>query len=208
MLFDFVTNAARRLNLFVKKDTPTDISFIESEIADWMVSRKRMDAVDGFLYYIGKHDILHKKRTAIGADGEPEEITNLPNRKDIDNQYAIAVDKKANYMLGKPIAVECENEEYAEILRGIFDKAMMKRLKRLSKMSMNGAVAWVMPYYDMTGKLKFHIFPAYEILPEWEDAEHTELRYVIRMYQAVKSDGKKRQTVDKVEIYRQDGVYR
>lgn len=210
-IFDIFASAARKLNDFVTRDVSggvNDLTFLEMEISNWLVSQERREAINGFMYYEGNHDILHKKRLAIGKGGELVEVKNLPNRRDVDNQYAIAVDKKANYFLGKPIAFEGENEQYVEILRGIFDKKMMKRLKNMAKKSMNGAIVWVFPYYGEKGKLKFKVFPAYEILPEWKDSDHEELDYAIRVYEVETYKGRDKVTTQKVEIYRLDGVYR
>lgn len=210
-LFDFFANAARKLNSLVTKKASNGIdekSFLEMEISNWKVSPERREAINGFMYYEGYHDILHKKRLAIGKGGELEEVKNLPNRKDIDNQYAIAVDKKANYFLGKPIAFEGDNEQYINIIQGIFDKKMMKRLKNMAKKSMNGAIAWVFPYYDEQGQLKFKIFPSYEVLPFWEDSEHEVLGSAARVYPVETYEGKEKKTIEKVEIYKLDGVYR
>ena len=210
-VFDFLSAAARKLNNYVTKNTENvmdDKSFLEREIMNWKASQQRTEALQGFLYYEGYHDILYKKRMAIGKGGELAEVTNLPNRKDIDNQYAIAVDKKANYFLGKPIAFEGENEQYIELLQGIFDKRMMKKLKNTAKKSMNGAIAWMFPHYDASGKLKFKVFPAYECMPVWKDAEHEELNALVRVYPVdVYENGQKR-TIEKVEQYKEDGVYR
>lgn len=210
-VFDFFVNAARKLNGFVTKDVTEGIddkSFLEQEIANWKVSAKRKEAINGFLYYEGYHDILYKKRMAIGKGGEMVEVTNLPNRKDIDNQYAIAVDKKANYFLGKPISFEGDNEEYIELLNDIFDKRMMKKLKNTAKKSMNGAMAWVFPHYDASGKLKFKVFPSYQILPFWKDEEHEELNFAVRLYEVAQYKGRDKKLIEKVEVYRLDGVYR
>ena len=209
--FDMVAGVARKLNKFIVKDTEdgvNDLSFLEREISEWKASPQRREAINGFLYYEGWHDILYKKRLAIGKGGELAEVKNLPNRKDIDNQYAIAVDKKANYFLGKPISFDGENEQYNEILRGIFDKKMMRKLKNTAKKSMNGAIAWVFPYYADNGELKFKVFPSFEILPYWKDTEHEELDYAVRLYEVTEYKGRDKKTVEKVEIYKPDGVYR
>ena len=210
-LFDIVAGAARKLNNFVSKkatDGINDLSFLEREIAEWKISPQRREAINGFMYYEGYHDILHKKRMVIGKGGELTEVKNLPNRKDIDNQYAIAVDKKANYFLGKPITFKGDNTQYVDIVRGIFDKKMMRKLKNTAKKSMNGAIAWMFPFYDKEGKLKFKVFSAYEILPFWKDTEHEELDYAIRLYEVIEYKGTAKKTVEKVEIYKPDGVYR
>ena len=41
-----------------------------------------------------KHDILKRKRTVIGEDGELTEVTNIPNARLVNNQYGKMVDKR------------------------------------------------------------------------------------------------------------------
>lgn len=211
MLFDMFLGALRRISGFVTpqivNETEQNKRFLEAEIRAWKYSPERKEQIDGFAYYEGYHDILKKKRTAIGRNGELVEVANLPNRKDIDNQYAIAVDKKANYFLGKPIAFIGENEEYLEHVKLIFDRTMMKRLKNIAKKAMNGGLCWVLPYY-VDGVLKFKVFPAYEIKPYWKDSDHDELDFAIRLYNTVRYNGTDRTLVEHVEIYRENGVYR
>lgn len=186
----------------------SDLQFIEAEIRKWRSSKEWTMQVTGENYYHGEQDILESKRMAIGADGKLEEVKNLPNKHDIDNQYAIAVDKKTNYFLGKPIAIESDNKEYVEALRKIFNKKFMKKLKNLCKKSLNGGIAWIYPYFDDKGKLRMSVFPAYEILPLWKDSEHEELDLAVRVYPVYEYQGTAEVLVWKAEIYRMDGIYR
>lgn len=185
-----------------------DRQFIEAEIRKWRGSPQWKEQVNGENYYRGNQDILFAKREAIGEDGKLEEIKNLPNRRDIDNQYAVAIDKKTNYFLGKPIAVESKNEMYTEALRSIMNKRFMKKLKNLCKKALNGGIAWLYPYFDINGTLQMSIFPAYEILPMWKDVEHEELDFAIRMYEVIEYHGTTEVKVQKVEVYKPDGIYR
>lgn len=185
-----------------------DRQYIEAEIRKWRGSPQWSEQVNGELYYHGIQDILDYKRMAIGADGNLEEIKNLPNRHDIDNQYAVAVDKKTNYFLGKPLAIECDNKAYADALQKVMNKKFMKKLKNLCKKSLNGGIAWLYPYFDMNGGIKFSIFPAYEVLPVWKDVEHEVLDFAIRMYEVYEYQGTQEVKVEKVEVYKPDGIYR
>lgn len=185
-----------------------DIQFIEAEIRKWRGSPQWMEQVVGEMYYHGFHDILKYKRMAIGENGELEEIKNLPNRHDIDNQYAIAVDKKTNYFLGKPIAVETDNKLYSDALRKILNKKFMKKMKNVCKKSLNGGIAWIYPHFDNKGRFCMTAFPAYEILPEWDDAEHEILEFAIRVYNTFEYRGTAQVEVTRIEIYKPDGIYR
>ena len=55
------------------KESDEDLSLDEEnvikEIKDFMASKRRKDMITGEKYYDGKHDILKRKRTVIGANG-------------------------------------------------------------------------------------------------------------------------------------------
>jgi len=105
----------------------TELKFFAAEIKEWKNSTRRKEQVKGDLYYEGKHDILHRQHTIIGVDGMVEPVRNLPNNKLIDNQFALMVDQKTNYLLGKPFSLNCENKAYVDILNKVFNK----RFRRL-----------------------------------------------------------------------------
>jgi hypothetical protein len=67
----------------------------------------------------------------IGADGELETLTNLPNNRIVDNQYKKMVKQKTNYLLGQPVSVQTENEQYAEALRNVINKRFLRQLTQL-----------------------------------------------------------------------------
>ena len=186
----------------------TDKQFLEHEIARWENSPERIMQIKGFLYFEGDHDILHRKRTMIGMNGDLEEVKNLPNNKIVDNRYGILVNQKANYLLGKPFVIHTDNEQYAKILDQVFDKNFKRTLKNAGKAALNGGIAWLFPFYDAEGNFRFRMFPAYEILPFWKDKEHTELDCAIRMYLAVGYEGTEPVTINKVEIFDKTGIHR
>ena len=95
-----------------KRGERLEIKRIELELARWKKSIKRKIMLDGERYYRGEHDILKRKRTVIGKNGKLEEVQNLPNNKIVDNQYAKMVDQKVNYLMGKPLTFDTEDESY------------------------------------------------------------------------------------------------
>lgn len=183
-----------------------DIRQLETRIVHWLNSPIRLAQLDGDRYYRGDHDILRKKRTVLGEDGKLVEVDNLPNNRRVDNQYAKMVDQKKNYLLGQPISFNCEDKEYVESLKTVFNKKFQKTLKDLGEDCLNGGIAWLYPYYS-DNQLKFKKFPAYEILPFWKDAAHTELEMAVRFYLEEKPDAVTPQDViQKVEIYTANGI--
>lgn len=185
----------------------TDLKFIEKEIATWKCSAQRAKQIKAFRYYDGEHDILSRKRKMIGEDGKLQTVDNLPNNRIVDNQYAKMVNQKANYLFGKPFTVDCENGEYVERLKRVFDKRFMRTLKSASKAAYNGGIAWLHPYYNEQGVFGFKMFPAYEVLPFWKDSEHTELLFFVRVYKSSVYEWGKRKEVEKVEVYDLEGVH-
>ncbi|MCM1545257.1 MAG: phage portal protein [Ruminococcus sp.] len=186
----------------------TDKQFLENEIAQWKHSPVRMMQIKGHLYYNGEHDILTRKRTAIGENGKLQEVTNLPNNRIIDNQYGKLVNQKANYLLGQPFVVESDNEQYVKILQKVFNKRFMKTLKNAGKAALNGGIAWLYPYYSESGEFAFRMFPSYEILPFWKDSEHTVLDLAVRLYSVISYEGTTPTVVEKVEVYDLKGMHR
>lgn len=210
MFSDMIRTLALKVSNFILDRTGarmTDREFLEKEILAWKCSPVRIMQMKGFLYYKGDQDIILRKRTMIGSDGDLEVVENLPNNRIVDNQYAKMVNQKANYLFGKPITLNGENATYIELLKKVFDRKFMKTLKNAGKAAYNGGIAWLYPYYDDNGEFAFKLFPAYEILPFWKNSEHTELDFFIRLYVAVAYAGNQRRLVEKVEVYDPSGVH-
>lgn len=186
----------------------TALQFFAAEIREWRSSQKRMEQIKGEEYYDGKQDILERKRQIIGEGGELQEVKNLPNNQLIDNQYALMVDQKTNYLVGKPFTVNCENKNYVESLNQVFDRKFHRLLKYICEDALKTSIGWLHPYYNEAGELAFKHFPAYEILPFWKDDDHTELDCALRFYPQEAWDGYTKKTIYKVELFDHDGIYR
>ena len=202
---DEVINKLGRTNV---ESRMTDEQFIVAEINRFRGSKRFYDMVAGDNYFSGKHDILHKMRTAIGDDGKLTEITNLPNNKIVDNQYRKMVMQKTNYLVGQPFAIQSENEVYTqELEKYIHNKKFLRMLKEVGKDALNCGISWIHPYYDENGEFTVKKFKSYEILPMWKDAEHTELDAAIRVYEVLEYEGTDEKVVTKVEVFNVDGIY-
>ena len=191
-----------------KSTALTEEEFYTLELQRWLISPERMMQIKGHLYYEGEHDILFRKREMITGDGKTEEVKGVPNNHVVDNQYAKLVNQKANYLVGQPFVIDCQNDTYVKLLKGIFDKQFMRTLKNTVKNSENCGIAWLYPYYADDGKLSFRLFPGYEILPFWQDSEHTVLDSAVRYYLVEGYEGSNRVIIQKVEIYDRKGVHR
>lgn len=202
------TDRINRLILQGGRTGMTELQFFAAEIKEWKDSARRKDQLTGDLYYVGKHDILNRQRTIIGADGNLQVVHNLPNNRLVNNQYALMVDQKTNYLVGKPFTLNCENKTYVDLLSKVFNKRFQRLLKYVCEDALNGGIGWLYPYYDDRGKLAFKHYPAYDILPFWADDDHTILDCAIRLYPQEVWNGYQKEIVEKVEIFKPDGLWR
>lgn len=186
----------------------TELQFFAAEIKEWRDSTRRKEQVKGDLYYEGKHDILHRQRTVIGVDGRVEPVQNLPNNKLVDNQFALMVDQKTNYLVGKPFTLNCENKAYIDVLNQIFSKRFHRLLKYVCEDALKGGLGWVYPFYNDRGELDFKHFPAHEILPFWADDDHTVLDCAVRLYPQEVWNSYQKEIIDRVELFKPDGLWR
>lgn len=182
--------------------------FLEVEIDRWRRSHKRRMMLVGERYYNGDHDILRRKREVIVEGGARIEDENLPNNKLVDNQFAKMVDQKVNYLLAKPIVYESEDAKYNELLAGIFNAKFQRILKNGGVDAFCGGGSWLYIYIDDKGKLQFQRFAPYEVLPFWKDSEHDELDCAVRVYQVEAYEGRELKTIEKVELFKLDGIER
>ncbi|MDR1159337.1 MAG: phage portal protein, partial [Syntrophomonadaceae bacterium] len=196
------------INALIAAGAMSEKRFFELEIAKWKTSEERQEQITGEKYYRGQHDILKRRRTAIGPDGKLKEISNLPNNKLVNNQYGKIADQKNNYLLGKPFNLQTDDENYELELGEIFNKRFHRTLKNLGEDSLNCGVGWLYVYYDEKGELSFKRFAPWEILPFWKDDEHTVLDCVVRVYETEEYEGDDLKIIEKVEIYKSTGVER
>lgn len=208
-MFNFLLSEATRLSkaITVGKDRVTDEQYIVNEINNFKLSKRRKGMLDGEKYYMGIHDILSRKRTVIGEDGKLEEVTNLPNNKIVDNQYKKMVDQKNNYLLGQPISIQCKNEQYAKLLKQIFNKKFQRLMKSVGEDSLNCGIGWLFVHYNEHGEFTFKKIKPFEVIPLWADSEHTVLDGAIRVYEVISYDGKRENVIEKVEVYDDKGIH-
>jgi SPP1 family phage portal protein len=207
-MFNFLLSEAARLAnaITVGKNRITDEQYIVNEINHFKVSQRRKEMIDGEKYYSGKHDILSRVRTVIGENGELEEVRNLPNNRIVDNQYKKMVDQKNNYLLGQPISIQCENEQYAKLLKKVFNKKFQRLMKAIGEDSLNCGIGWMFIHYNEHGEITFKRMKPFEIIPGWKDAEHTVLDYAIRIYEVIAYEGHQEKVIQKVEVYDDKGI--
>lgn len=193
--FDFNDNAAF-----------TDEDFVVREIEGFKRSKYRKDMLLGERYARGLHDILWKKRTAVGSGGEKKEIENLPNNRVVDNQYFKVLQQKTNYLLGRPFSFSTDNTDYANALRNTFGSSFRRLVKRIGEDSLSCGAGYVFLGIE-NGKFTAKRIPPWEIIPLWHDSEHTGLDCAIRIYTVSEYQKNSRDKIHEyVEIYSHNGI--
>lgn len=177
---------------------------LESLISGWKMSPRRKEQIKAYEYYLGHHDILSRERQMIGENGVLVPVPNLVNHRIVDNQYKKAVDQKANYALGRPLTIGTDDESYAEEMGKLFDSKLNKCVHSLGKHAIQGGIAWLHPYYSSPNELSFRVFPAYEILPIWND--NGDLESAVRVYTAERWSGNKLLVEERADVYKSDGI--
>lgn len=184
----------------------SELEFFAREITDWVRSPERREMLDGKRYYREHHAIQHRRRKAIGKDGELVEINNLPNNRIVYNLYAKHVDQKTNYLLGKPVTFKCDNTNYSQELRRVFGMRFMRTLRNAGEDCFNCGISWLYPYINQNGELTFRFFSGSDILPFWKDEAHTEIDAAVRLYPVEVYEGQMKRIVHKVDIFKREGV--
>ena len=185
----------------------SDIKYLEKILRKWLDSPNRKEQLLAEQYYSGDHDILRREKKVIGADGKLVKIDNVANNKLVDNQYRKLVDQKTNYVLGKPLTIATENDEYLKELGNVFTKAVHRQFRVLARYAVDGGIAWLYPHYDESGKWRLSVFPAYEICPVWKDKAHTELECAMRYFTEEVFDKKgSTQIVHRVDLFTTHGI--
>ena len=208
MAYETETARINRLILQGGFNGMTELQFYAAELKEWKDSKRRKNQITGEAYYDGLQDILQRQRTTIGQDGKLQVVYNLPNNRLVDNQFALMVDQKTNYLVGKPFSLNCENKAYLEALKPVFNGKFRRLLKYICEDSLKGGIGWLYPFYNDQGQLAFKHFPAHELLPFWADDDHTILDCAIRLYPQEVWNGYQKEIVERVEIFKPDGMFR
>lgn len=183
----------------------------DEDLKRWILKRLGQhdvtSMIEGEAYYADTQAILEKRRTAIGENGKPVDIVNLPNTIITDNQYAKLVDQKVGYLFSSLPDISAEDEDYQKRLTDFFDKRMMRTLSKVAKDSFNCGVGWVFVYPDETGKeLRLKRVDPKAVIPCFVDDARESLSAVIyRRKELEFVDGKEKE-LEYVELYTDDGI--
>jgi SPP1 family phage portal protein len=139
-------------------------------------------------YFENDNDILKRKRTYIGEDGQELEDKRLSNARLAHPIFPKLVNQKVNYLLAKPLSLSGDNEAQLDILNAYFDSAFMRLMKSVGTEAILCGIAWMQVYYDDAGELRFARIPSKEVIPIWADGDHQRLHALMRIYKVDPDD--------------------
>lgn len=176
------------------------VKFIKHRISAYAEKRGNIDTANR--YYNDRHDILDKKRTAIGKDGKAVEVLNLPNTRIVDNQYAKAVDQKKSYLFSFPPVVQSDDQAYQDALLELFDERFVRSLGKIAKDAYNAGISYAYVKLSEDGRdVGFVKISSDEIVPCWTDRNEETLQAVIRRYSEEEFEDERIKTVQRCTLY-------
>ena len=179
---DYAKKKCQETNLICKFSTTINGTLVTDEVIDFFVENtfEVKVSLDGPEY------VQNLNRRDYAGTGSFEKIMkNLPllrkYEQETGNQISVAsVVTSNNY------------QYYAESFQFLLDLGIKKLESGID-------------YYC---SMSFKHFPAYDILPFWADDDHTILDCAIRYYTQEVWNGYQKEKVEKVEIFKADGIYR
>lgn len=189
------------------KGKPSE-DFLKKNIELWNASEKREWIRISKKYYENENDILERKRTYVGNDGVEKEVPLASNTKLNHPTHRKLNKQKVNYLLSKPFTIKSDDDRFNKFIETIITKRFRQKIKRLGTEACNSGIAWVQVYFNKQSELDFKLISTEEVIPFWEDGEHTKLGAVIRTYKVsnIKADGSI-EDIDKIEWHTQEGVW-
>jgi SPP1 family phage portal protein len=178
---------------------------IHSYIQDFENSKARKDMLTGERYYKNENDINQRKLYKY-VGGSKVEDTDRPNNKLSHSFAKLLVDEKVNYLLGKSPIIAADDEKFQERLIEVLDDEFDDVIQEIGIESSNKGIAWLQPYIDEEGNLKFEKHDSEKIIPVWKETSHRTLEAIIRVYYVETYEGKVKKDVKKVEYWTKDDV--
>lgn len=188
-------------------DDPQQREFIQAAVNRFLNGDRYKHMLVGQRYFENKNDILNRKRTVIGKDGEMVEAPYLANNRLSHSFLRKLTKQKIGYLLSKRFSITSEDETFQDALANYFDDALHRRIKNCGQDSVVQSIGWLQVYYDATGTLKFKRIPATEIIPFWEDIDHTILDSAIRVFDTIVYEGGNEETIRRVKYFTKDTIF-
>ncbi|MFS0655702.1 phage portal protein [Bacillus sp. 179-C3.3 HS] len=164
---------------------------------------ERDQMLEGVAYYMNQADI--KKRNRYFYEQGIKKIdTEKPNNRISHNWHKLLVQQKVQYLLGKPITFNAEDETFLSVVNEFIDEDFDDCMQELLKNASNKGKEWLHPFVDEEGNFDYLRIPAEEVIPVYDSTKKRSLLYAIRYYDVKTIDDK---ITRKVELYTDEQIY-
>ena len=182
----YITEGEKIKNILAygAKSSMTLEEIILNEIREWDNSPVKADMIQGNRYYRNEHG------------------------SGMVNGFVRKLSKqKTDYLLSKPFSVTSEDKKHSELLAEVFTPEYQMSLKNTGTQAVNKGIGWQQVYFE-DNHIAFRVIPSEEVIPLWENSQHSYLQSVIRTYYRTEYEGKTKKKVRHVEYWDKDGVRR
>jgi SPP1 family phage portal protein len=178
---------------------------IKIYIDEFEASKERKLMIKGENYYKAENDILNRKMIRYENE-KPVDDETKTNHKLSHGFMHEFVDDKINYLLAKPLTMECKDANYLKLVQDTLGKRYQHKLVQLGTDCSNKGIGWSYEYIDSKGAKQTMRIPSEQCIPLWVDNNHEELQAMIRYYQVEVYEGKEKKYITKIEYHTADGV--
>ena len=174
-------------------------------ITEDLISIEKKEMKVSKRYYNKKHDILDYRLFYVDSDGITREEKNRSNIKIPYPFYTEIIDQKVNYLLGKRAEFKTENEQLEALLKNYITPDFYQMMDDLVEGASLKGIEGVYYWFDSQGMIQFEVVDSYNLI--FLNDEFGELAQVIRHY-AVKAEvNGKQETIEKAEVFDEEGVH-
>ena len=183
----------------------TQEQIVNKYIQDFESSQNRRNMLIGERYYDNENDIKQRKIYKY-IDGNKVEDKERPNNRLSHGFANLLVDEKVSYLLGTSPKITADDEEFQKKLIDILDYKFDDKLQEIGVEASNKGIAWIQPFINIDGELKFRSHKSEQIIPIYKDSTKEDIEAIIRFYYVETYEGDRKIDVKKVEYWTKDTV--
>lgn len=146
-------------------------------------------------YYRNETDILLQKPKEKGEENAPGNPMRNADNKIPFNFHGLLVNQKASYMFAAPPLFDLGSDNANKTLTAFLGDKYAKVCKDLCIEASNCTVGWIHLWKDDTGKYKYAVVPAEQIIPIWSKSLERGLKGILRSYPDIDDDTGEEYTV-------------
>jgi SPP1 family phage portal protein len=183
------------------------VEFLKARISEWESGETLKWMRIGACYHRGDNDIKDRERYVLGRGGAKIVPDHISQSKLRHNFIRKLTRQKIGYLLAKPLHMSTDSPELTDLLQDYLTDDFYRVLKGVGQNSITAGIGWIQLYYDSDGVLRMKRIPPEEIIPFWEDIDHTVLKSSIRVFHTIEYDGSKKKDVKRAQVFTREGVH-